>query len=130
MVKIVELCIRSFVFIIDFISFAKVIHFCQIFRFFWGSFLCGDFFSTTLENSLVVGVFNNIYNDGELDKGSTCSILEHIGNAGTRIYYTAYLHFLLVPSAQIGKEIVLKDLRELHQGAGVNPRTREDEIDV
>ena len=25
---------------------------------------------------------NNIYNDGELDKGSTCSILEHIGNAG------------------------------------------------
>lgn len=36
----------------------------------------------------------------------------------------------IVPSAQIGEEIVLKDLRELHQGAGVNPRTREDEIDV
>lgn len=33
---------------------------------------------------------NNIYNDGELDKGSTCSILEHIGNAGTRVYHTAY----------------------------------------
>ncbi len=36
----------------------------------------------------------------------------------------------IVPPAQIGEEIVLKDLRELHQGAGVNPRTREDEIDV
>ena len=45
---------------------------------------------------------NNIYNDGELDRGSTCSILEHIGNDWTRIYYTAYLQFLLVPSAQIG----------------------------
>ena len=33
---------------------------------------------------------NNIYNDGELDKGSTCSILEHIGNDGRRLYHTAY----------------------------------------
>ena len=36
----------------------------------------------------------------------------------------------IVPSAQIGEKVVLEDLRELHQGAGVNPRTREDEIDV
>ena len=33
---------------------------------------------------------NNIYNSGELDRSSTCSILEHIGNEGKQIYATQY----------------------------------------
>ena len=33
---------------------------------------------------------NNIYKSGELDKNSTCSILEHIGKDGTRAYFTTY----------------------------------------
>ena len=34
--------------------------------------------------------FNNIYNSGELDKNSTCSILEHMGNDGKQRYATAF----------------------------------------
>ena len=33
---------------------------------------------------------NNIYNSGELDKNSTCSILEHMGNDGKQWYATAF----------------------------------------
>lgn len=33
---------------------------------------------------------NNIYKSGELDRNSTCSILEHIGKDGTRAYFTTY----------------------------------------
>ena len=33
---------------------------------------------------------NNIYNSGELDKNSTCSILEHMGNDGKQRYSTAF----------------------------------------
>lgn len=31
---------------------------------------------------------NNIYESGELDKASTCSILEHMGNEGKQLYKT------------------------------------------
>ena len=33
---------------------------------------------------------NNIYNSGELDKESTCSILEHMGNDGKQKYVTKF----------------------------------------
>ena len=33
---------------------------------------------------------SNIYKSGELDKASTCSILEHMGNDGKQHYTTAY----------------------------------------
>ncbi len=33
---------------------------------------------------------NNIYKSGELDKNSTCSILEHMGNEGKQKYVTIY----------------------------------------
>lgn len=33
---------------------------------------------------------NNIYNSGELDKRTTCSILEHVGNEGKQKYTTQY----------------------------------------
>ena len=33
---------------------------------------------------------NNIYSSGELDKNSTCSILEHMGNDGKQWYATAF----------------------------------------
>ena len=31
---------------------------------------------------------NNIYNSGELERSSTCSILEHMGNDGKQKYVT------------------------------------------
>ena len=34
---------------------------------------------------------SNIYKSGELDKASTCSILEHMGNDGKQHYTTAYI---------------------------------------
>ena len=33
---------------------------------------------------------NNIYNSDELDRSSTCSILEHMGNDGKQKYITTY----------------------------------------
>lgn len=33
---------------------------------------------------------SNIYNSGELEEKSTCSILEHMGNDGSRLYSTKY----------------------------------------
>ena len=33
---------------------------------------------------------NNIYNSGELERSSTCSILEHMGNDGKQKYVTQY----------------------------------------
>ena len=33
---------------------------------------------------------NNIFNSGELDRTSTCSILEHMGNDGKQRYVTKY----------------------------------------
>ena len=33
---------------------------------------------------------NNIYNSGELDRESTCSKMEHVGQNGTRVYSTKY----------------------------------------
>ena len=33
---------------------------------------------------------NNIYNSGELDRKSTCSILEHMGNDGKQKYVTKF----------------------------------------
>ncbi len=33
---------------------------------------------------------NNIYDSGELDKESTCSILEHMGNDGKQVYKTTF----------------------------------------
>ena len=33
---------------------------------------------------------NNIFNSGELDRASTCSILEHMGNDGKQRYLTKY----------------------------------------
>ena len=33
---------------------------------------------------------NNIYNAGELDKNTTCSILEHMGNDGKQRYVTKF----------------------------------------
>ena len=38
---------------------------------------------------------SNIYKSGELDKASTCSILEHMGNDGKQHYTTAYYNLML-----------------------------------
>ena len=36
---------------------------------------------------------NNIYKSGELDRSSTCSILEHMANDGRQRYTTQYREF-------------------------------------
>ena len=45
---------------------------------------------------------NNIFNSGELDRTSTCSILEHMGNDGKQRYSTKYynLDVILATSRQ------------------------------
>ena len=40
---------------------------------------------------------NNIFNSGELDRTSTCSILEHMGNDGKQRYSTKYYKKALMP---------------------------------
>ena len=40
----------------------------------------------------------NIYNCGELDEDSTCSILEHMGNAGQQAYHIRYYNLEAGPS--------------------------------
>ena len=41
---------------------------------------------------------NNIYNDGELEEKSTCSILEHMSNNGKQVYNTKYYNLDMVIS--------------------------------
>ena len=39
---------------------------------------------------------NNIYNDQELEKGSTCSKMEHMGNDGKQTYNTKYYNLNII----------------------------------
>jgi hypothetical protein len=41
---------------------------------------------------------NNIFNSGELDEQGTCSILEHVGNAGKQHYQTKYYNLDVIIS--------------------------------
>ena len=41
---------------------------------------------------------NNIYNDGELEENTTCSILEHVGNNGKQVYNTNYYNLDMIIS--------------------------------
>ena len=41
---------------------------------------------------------NNIYNSGELDRESTCSILEHVGNDGKQKYVTKFYNLDVILS--------------------------------
>ena len=41
---------------------------------------------------------NNIYNDGELEENSTCSKMEHMGNAGKQTYNTKYYNLDMIIS--------------------------------
>ena len=41
---------------------------------------------------------SNIYTSGELDKNSTCSILEHMGNDGKQRYATTYYNLDVIIS--------------------------------
>ena len=44
----------------------------------------------TLMRPAITKHLNNIYNAGELDKNTTCSILEHMGNDGKQRYVTKF----------------------------------------
>ena len=53
---------------------------------------------------------NNIYNDGELEENSTCSILEHMGNSGKQKYKTKYYNLDMIISLgfRINSKIAIK----------------------
>ena len=53
---------------------------------------------------------NNIYNDGELEENSTCSILEHMGNNGKQKYKTRYYNLDMIISLgfRINSKIAIK----------------------
>lgn len=53
---------------------------------------------------------NNIYNDGELEENSTCSILEHMGNNGKQKYKTKYYNLDMIISLgfRINSKIAIK----------------------
>ena len=48
--------------------------------------------------SAVTKHINNIYACGELDKDSTCSILEHVGNDGLQSYHVKYFNLDMILS--------------------------------
>lgn len=83
---------------------------------------------------------NNIYNSGELDRSSTCSILEHIGNEGKQIYATQYYNLDAILSvgyrvnsknATLFRRWANKILKEyLLKGYSVNHRLTELEHTV
>ena len=53
---------------------------------------------------------NNIYNDGELEENSTCSVLEHVGNNGKQKYKTKYYNLDMIISLgfRINSKIAIK----------------------
>ena len=53
---------------------------------------------------------NNIYNDGELEENSTCSILEHMGNSGKQKYKIKYYNLDMIISLgfRIHSKIAIK----------------------
>ncbi len=53
---------------------------------------------------------NNIYNDGELEEKSTCSILEHMGNSGKQKYKIKYYNLDMIISLgfRINSKIAIK----------------------
>ncbi len=42
------------------------------------------------QRSAITKHLNNIYKSGEIERETTCSILEHVGQKGTRLYHTTY----------------------------------------
>ena len=75
---------------------------------------------------------NNIYNAGELDKNTTCSILEHMGNDGKQRYVTKFYNLDAILSvgyrvnsrnASLFRQWASSVLKEyLLKGYGVNQR--------
>ena len=83
---------------------------------------------------------SNIYNSGELDRESTCSILEHMGNDGRQMYATKYYNLDAILSvgyrvnsknATLFRRWANKVLKEyLLRGYSVNRRLTELEHTV
>jgi len=42
------------------------------------------------QRSAITKHLNNVYKSGEIERETTCSILEHVGQKGTRLYHTTY----------------------------------------
>ena len=80
----------------------------------------------------------NIYASEELDEGSTCSILEHMGNEGKQIYSTKYYNLDVILS--VGYRVNSKNATRFRQwankvlkqylikGYAVNERMRKEQI--
>ena len=67
---------------------------------------------------------SNIYKSGELDKASTCSILEHMGNDGKQHYTTAYYNLDVILSAgySINRHLVALQERTDQRFANIEQR--------
>ena len=58
------------------------------------------------------------------------SKIPHLNFPPSRLYIPQAALLFLVGPAQVGEEVVVEDLGELHQRVRVNPLAGEDEIDV
>ena len=80
----------------------------------------------------------NIYDSKELDEGSTCSILEHMGNSGKQAYNTKYYNLDAILS--VGYRVNSKNATQFRQwankvlkqylinGYAINERIRKEQI--
>ena len=83
------------------------------------------------QRSAITKHLNNIYKSGEIDRETTCSILEHVGQNGTRLYNTSYYNLDAILSvgyrvnsknATVFRRWATKTLKEyLLRGYNVNP---------
>ena len=80
---------------------------------------------------------NNIYKSGEIERETTCSILEHMGQNGTRLYHTTYYNLDAILSvgyrvnsknATIFRRWATKTLKEhLLRGCTINQHFQQAE---
>ena len=89
------------------------------------------------QRSAITKHLNNVYKSGEIERETTCSILEHVGQKGTRLYHTTYYNLDAILSvgyrvnsknATIFRRWATKTLKEhLLRGYTINQRLRQVE---
>ena len=89
------------------------------------------------QRSAITKHLNNVYKSGEIEREATCSILEHVGQKGTRLYHTTYYNLDAILSvgyrvnsknATIFRRWATKTLKEhLLRGYTINQRLRQVE---
>ena len=89
------------------------------------------------QRSAITKHLNNVYKSGEIERETTCSILEHVGQKGTRLYHTTYYNLDAILSvgyrvnsknATIFRRWATKTLKEyLLRGYNINQHFRQVE---